>query len=43
MALLKKTLPRGIGYEWTELTYQDRLTRDITLPGTEPRCPCWPP
>lgn len=33
-ALLKKTLPRGMGYEWTELTYQDRLTRDITLPGT---------
>ncbi len=32
-ALLKKTLPRGMGYEWTELTYQDRLTRDITLPG----------
>jgi multidrug efflux pump len=32
--LLKKALPRGISYEWTELTYQDRLTRDITLPGT---------
>ena len=31
-ALLKKTLPRGMGYEWTELTYQDRLTRDITCP-----------
>ena len=30
-ALLKKTLPRGMGYEWTELTYQDRLTRDVTL------------
>eukprot|EP01036_Dinobryon_divergens_P062005 gene62005-biopygen37802 len=38
-ALLKKTLPRGMGYEWTELTYQDRLTRDITLPGTEIRVP----
>ncbi|CAN5234090.1 multidrug efflux RND transporter permease subunit AdeG [soil metagenome] len=32
--ILKKALPRGMGYEWTELTYQDRLTRDITLPGT---------
>ncbi len=32
-ALLKKTLPRGMAYEWTELTYQDRLTRDISLPG----------
>jgi multidrug efflux pump len=32
-SLLKKTLPRGMSYEWTELTYQDRLTRDITLPG----------
>lgn len=37
--LLKNTLPRGMGYEWTELTYQDRLTRDITLPGTEIRVP----
>jgi multidrug efflux pump len=27
-------LPRGIGYEWTELSYQDRLTRSIALPGT---------
>ena len=33
-SLLKKTLPRGIGYEWTELTYQDRLTRSIRVPGT---------
>ncbi len=38
-ALLKKTLPRGIGYEWTELTYQDRLTRDITVPGTSIKLP----
>jgi multidrug efflux pump len=38
-ALLKKTLPRGMGYEWTELTYQDRLTRDITLPGTAIKLP----
>jgi len=38
-ALLKKTLPRGMGYEWTELTYQDRLTRDITLPGTSIKVP----
>jgi multidrug efflux pump len=27
-------LPRGMNYEWTELSYQDRLTRDVTLPGT---------
>jgi multidrug efflux pump len=38
-SLLKKTLPRGIGYEWTELTYQDRLTRDIALPGTTLKLP----
>ena len=31
-----------MGYEWTELTYQDRLTRDITLPGTAHACPCSP-
>jgi multidrug efflux pump len=30
---LLAALPRGIGYEWTELTYQDRLTRDVQLPG----------
>jgi multidrug efflux pump len=33
-ALLKSTLPRGMSYEWSELSYQDRLTRDLTLPGT---------
>ena len=38
-ALLKRTLPRGLSYEWTELTYQDRLTRDITLPGTQIKVP----
>jgi multidrug efflux pump len=27
-------LPRGMAYEWTELSYQDRLTRDVSLPGT---------
>jgi multidrug efflux pump len=27
-------LPRGMAYEWTELSYQDRLTRDVKLPGT---------
>jgi multidrug efflux pump len=27
-----KSLPRGMGFEWTDLTYQDRLTRDVTLP-----------
>jgi multidrug efflux pump len=37
--LLKATLPRGMGYEWTELTYQDRLTRDIAIPGTPWRVP----
>jgi multidrug efflux pump len=37
--LLKKTLPRGMTYEWTELSYQDRLTRDITLPGTQLKMP----
>ena len=37
--LLKRTLPRGMGYEWTELTYQDRLTRDFTVPGTKTQLP----
>ncbi len=37
--LLKRTLPRGMAYEWTELAYQDRLTRDITLPGTNTKLP----
>jgi len=37
--LLKRSLPRGMAYEWTELTYQDRLTRDITLPGTAVKVP----
>ena len=32
--LLQRTLPRGMTYEWTELSYQDRLTRDFTVPGT---------
>ncbi len=32
-------LPRGTTYEWTELSYQDRLTRDFTLPGTTWRVP----
>jgi len=38
-ALLHKTLPPGMSFEWTELTYQDRLTRDITLPGTTIKLP----
>ena len=38
-SLLKKTLPRGISYQWTELTFQDRLTRDITLPGLNTQVP----
>lgn len=29
---LLKTLPRGFGYEFTELSYQDRLTRSVTIP-----------
>ena len=32
--LLQRTLPRGMTYEWTELSYQDRLTRDFVIPGT---------
>ena len=39
MERLLAGLPRGITYEWTELTYQDRLTRDIGLPGTGVRIP----
>jgi multidrug efflux pump len=37
--ILDETLPRGMSFEWTELTYQDRLTRDITLPGTNTKLP----
>jgi multidrug efflux pump len=37
--LLQRTLPRGMSYEWTELTYQDRLTRDIAIPGTTWKVP----
>ncbi len=37
--LLKRSLPRGIGYEWTDLSYQDRLTRDFTVPGTQMKLP----
>jgi len=32
-------LPRGTGYEWTELSYQDRLTRDVAVPGTKWKVP----
>jgi multidrug efflux pump len=32
-------LPRGITYEWTELSYQDRLTRDAAVPGTTFKVP----
>ena len=28
-----KALPRGMSYEWTDLSYQDRLTRNVALPG----------
>ncbi|RVU43879.1 efflux RND transporter permease subunit [Rubrivivax rivuli] len=37
--LLQRTLPRGMSYEWTELTYQDRLTRDFAIPGTTWKVP----
>jgi multidrug efflux pump len=36
---LLKGLPRGITYEWTELTYQDRATRDVAIPGTSLKLP----
>jgi multidrug efflux pump len=36
---LLKGLPRGMTYEWTELSYQDRLTRDVAVPGTDWRVP----
>jgi len=36
---LLTALPRGISYEWTELSYQDRLTRDATIPGTTAKIP----
>jgi multidrug efflux pump len=32
------SLPRGMSYEWTDLTYQDRLTRD-DLPGINVKIP----
>jgi multidrug efflux pump len=38
-SLLKKTLSRGLTYEWTELTHQDRLTRNVVLPGTTIQVP----
>ncbi|CAM3918817.1 efflux RND transporter permease subunit [Roseateles saccharophilus] len=34
-----KTLPRGFGYEFTDLSYQDRLTRDVTVPGLGVKIP----
>ena len=36
---LLRGLPRGISYEWTELSYQDRLTRDVSVPGTTWKVP----
>ena len=36
---LLKSLPRGFGYEFTDLSYQDRLTRDVTVPGTTLKIP----
>jgi multidrug efflux pump len=37
--LLAKTIPRGMSYEWTELSYQDRLTRNFAVPGTGAKIP----
>ena len=34
-----KGLPRGMSYEWTDLSYQDRLTRDVAVPGLGIRVP----
>ena len=36
---LLKQLPRGMSYEWTDLSYQERLTRDISIPGTTLKVP----
>ncbi len=36
---LLATLPRGMSYEWTELSYQDRLTRDVSIPGLGAKVP----
>lgn len=36
---LLKGLPRGMTYQWSELAYQDRLTRDIAIPGTQVKIP----
>ena len=36
---LLRNLPRGMAYEWTELSYQDRLTREVTVPGTTWKIP----
>jgi multidrug efflux pump len=36
---LLKGLPRGMSYEFTDLSYQDRLTRDVTVPGTTVKIP----
>jgi multidrug efflux pump subunit AcrB len=30
--LAKEVLPNGLGFEWTDLTYQQRLAGDTTLP-----------
>jgi multidrug efflux pump len=39
MERLLTQLPRGMSYEWTDLSYQDRLTRDVAVPGTDWRIP----
>ncbi|KWT64509.1 MULTISPECIES: multidrug efflux RND transporter permease subunit [unclassified Variovorax] len=36
---LLKNIPRGMSYEWTELSYQDRLTRDVAVPGLGVKIP----
>ena len=39
MEALLAGLPRGVTYEWTELSYQDRLTRSLSVPGTQIKLP----
>jgi multidrug efflux pump len=33
-SILQRSLPLGMTYQWTELSYQDRLTRSVAIPGT---------
>lgn len=38
-SILQRSLPLGMSYQWTELSYQDRLTRSISVPGTGVQMP----